>query len=113
MNDHAPKMDCAKKIINICPRKVVLKSKNYQVSLFGLVFVGLPLLIPQNNIIKILLLQFLSAMGPCLFPTKAPFLPHHRKTHWTMLVNNVDLKICLLGTSNSMATQTIFSLGVN
>ena len=36
----------------------------------------------------------------------------HHKTHWTMLVDNVGLKICLLGTSNSMVTLT-FSLGVN
>ena len=36
-----------------------------------------------------------------------------RKTRWTMLVDNVGLKICLLGTSNSMVTLTFFFLGVN
>ena len=32
----------------------------------------------------------------------------HRKTHWTMSVDDVGLKICLWGTSNSMVTLTFF-----
>jgi hypothetical protein len=34
----------------------------------------------------------------------------HRKTYWTMSVDNVGLQIRLFGTSNSMVTLTIFSL---
>ena len=47
-------------------------------------------------------------MCPCLFLTIAPLLPLHRKSGWTMLVDNVRLEICLLGTSNSMVTVTFF-----
>ena len=35
-----------------------------------------------------------------------PFCLSHLKTCWTMLVDNVGLRICLLGTSNSMVTVT-------
>ena len=49
-------------------------------------------------------------MGPLSFSTKAFLLPLHYKTRWTMLVDNVGLTICLLGTSNSMVTLTFFSL---
>ena len=46
--------------------------------------------------------------GPLHFPTRAPLLPSHRKTSWTMSVHNVGLIICLLGTSNSMVSLTDF-----
>jgi hypothetical protein len=36
------------------------------------------------------------------------FCLSHHKTRWTILVNNVGLKICLLGTLNSMVTVTFF-----
>ena len=37
------------------------------------------------------------------------FLCHsHNKTRWTMSVNNVGFKLCLLGTSNFMITLTFF-----
>ena len=47
-------------------------------------------------------------MRPRPFLPKHLFCLSHRKTHWTMLMNNACLKICLLGTSNSMVTLTIF-----
>jgi len=43
-------------------------------------------------------------MGPCLFLLEHLFCLSHRKTYWIMSVDNVGLKICLLGTSNSMVT---------
>jgi hypothetical protein len=51
-------------------------------------------------------------VGPCLFLLEHLFCLSHHKTHWTMLVNNADLAICLLETLNFMITLT-FSLGVN
>ena len=52
-------------------------------------------------------------MGPCLFPVEYIFCLPHRKTHWTMSVDNIELNICLLGISNVMVTLTFFFLGVN
>ena len=45
-------------------------------------------------------------MGPCLFLPEHLFCFSHCKNRWTMLVDNVGLIICLLGTSNSMITMT-------
>ena len=47
-------------------------------------------------------------MGPCRFLLKHLFYLPHRKTRWIMSVDNVGLKTCLLGTSNSMVTLTCF-----
>ena len=47
-------------------------------------------------------------MGPCFIMIEHLFCLSHRKAHWTMLVDNVGLKICLLGTSNSMVTLAFF-----
>ena len=49
-------------------------------------------------------------MGPFLFLPEHLFYFSQHKTCWTMLVDNVGHKMCLLGTSNSMVTLTIFSL---
>ena len=48
-------------------------------------------------------------MGPCLLVQEHLFCLSHRKTRWTMSVDNTCLEICLLGTSNSMVTMTFFS----
>jgi hypothetical protein len=45
-------------------------------------------------------------MGPYLFLLEHLFCLPHRKIRWTTSVNNVGIKICLLGTSNSMVTLT-------
>ena len=47
-------------------------------------------------------------MGPRLFLQERIFCLSHGKTCWTLYVDNVGLKICLLGTSNSMVTLKIF-----
>ena len=44
-------------------------------------------------------------MGTCFPPLPEHlFCLSHRKTRWTMSMDNVGLETCLLGTSNSMAT---------
>ena len=45
-------------------------------------------------------------MGPSLFLLEHLFCLSHRKTRWTMSLDNVGLKICPLETSNSMVTLT-------
>ena len=47
-------------------------------------------------------------MGPCLFYQSTSFVTPHYKTQCTMLVDNVSLKICLLGTLNSKFALTFF-----
>ena len=47
-------------------------------------------------------------MGPCFSLVEHLFCLSHCKTYWTMSVDNVSLKICLLGTSNSMIPLTFF-----
>ena len=50
-------------------------------------------------------------MDPCLFLLEHLFYLSHRKTRWTMSVDNIgQVKICILGTSNFMITLTSFSL---
>ena len=49
-------------------------------------------------------------MGPCFFLQEHLLSLFHRKTHWTISVGIVGLKIYLLGTSNSLVTLTIFQL---
>ena len=47
-------------------------------------------------------------MGPCLFLLEHLFCLSHRNTCWTMLEDDVGLKVCLLGILNSMVTLTCF-----
>ena len=47
-------------------------------------------------------------MGPCFLSYHTTFCLSHRNTRWTMSVDYVGLKICLLGTSTSMVTLTFF-----
>ena len=47
-------------------------------------------------------------MGPCLFLSYHLFCFSHHKTRWTMSVDYAGIKICLLGTSTSMITLTLF-----
>ena len=69
---------------------------------------------PKKNSLEIYYDNFsMPCMGPCLFLLENLFCLSHRKTHWTMFVDNVGLRICLLGTLNSMVTLTNFSLVSN
>jgi hypothetical protein len=56
---------------------------------------------------KFIITSFL-CYGTCLFLREHLFCLSHRKFHWTMPGNNVNLKGCLLGTSNSMVTLKFF-----
>jgi hypothetical protein len=51
--------------------------------------------------------------GPTFFLLEHLFCLSHRNSRWTMSVDNVGLKICLLGTTNSTVTLTFLLLGVN
>jgi hypothetical protein len=46
--------------------------------------------------------------GPLPFKPYHLFCVSHHKTRWTMSMDYVGLKICLMGTSTSMVTLTIF-----
>ena len=63
----------------------------------------------NNNNTSFIITTFL-CHGPLPFYVRARLLPLHHKTHWTMSMDNVGLRICLWGTSNSMVTLTNFSL---
>ena len=47
-------------------------------------------------------------MGPCLFLPEHLICLFHWQTRWTMSVNNVGFKICLLGTSKLVVTLIVF-----
>ena len=101
--------------LNICPKRAYLEIKikikfdhSFVSSCLHLLFS--PEKTPKN-IIPIFLCH--GVMDPCTFLLEHLFYLSHRKTRWTMSINNVGLKICLLRTSNSMVTLTFFSLGVN
>jgi hypothetical protein len=80
------------------------KEKSSTILLSFLVFiVSLP---PQKKNIKNSLHYHFSTMGPCLFLPEHLFSLSHRKTRWTLSMDNVVLKKCLLETSNSTVTLT-------
>ena len=87
------KSECA--IFFYMPRKGNFERKKNQVRPFSC----LCLLFPKTHF---------SAMGPCLFLLEHLFCLSHRKTCWAVLVDNVDLKVRLLGTSNFTVTLTFF-----
>ena len=47
-------------------------------------------------------------MGPYYFLPQHLFCLSHCKTHWTMLMDDLGLVICLWGILNSMVTLTFF-----
>ena len=49
-------------------------------------------------------------MGPCLFLPEHLFCLSHYKIRWTLLVDNVGLKICLLGDLELQSRFDIFPL---
>ena len=104
-NDHAPK---SKRVEIFQKRRFSEKIK-----FDHRVFSCLHLLFPRNHFIKILLQQHFSHMGPYLCTIEHLFCLSHCKTPWTMSMNNVSFKICLLRTLDSMVTVTFFSFGVN
>ena len=94
--------------LNICPKRIVMKKKSsLTILLSSLAFIFSsppqinPLIFYYNNISLPWALAF-------FLPEHLSCLSHHQ-TRWTMSVDNVDLKICLLGTSNFMIALTFFS----
>ena len=83
-----------------------IKNEFWPLSLFLSSFISL------KESIQIWLWQHFFAMGPWLFLLEHLFCLSHRKICWIMSMDNVGLKICLLGTSSSMIILTFF-LGVN
>jgi hypothetical protein len=85
------------------PKKVVSKFDHSLVFIFSF----------PNNIIIYILLKKILCDGPMpFFYHSTSFASPTGKSRWTMLVDNVGLKTCLLGASNFMVTLTFF-LGVN
>ena len=65
----------------------------------------------KNILSKIIIRSFISR-GPLPFSffQARLFCLSHSQTRWTMLADNVGIKICLLETSNSMVNSIILSL---
>ena len=110
-NDHAPKSECAN-FMEYMPKKGSFEKEKKRKIEYSLAFSCLHLPYPpqkknfyHNNIS---LLRVLA-----LFLLECLFCFSHHKTRWTMLAYSVGLKICLLGTSNSMVTLIFFFLCVN
>ena len=66
--------------------------------------------LPHQKFVELLLLQHFDVMGSCscsliCYQTTSFASPQH-KTRWTMSVDNVGLKICLLETLDFMVTLT-------
>ena len=54
--------------------------------------------------------KYFFVLGPYFFLPKHLFCLSHRKPRWTMSVDSVSLKLCLLGTLNSIVALTFFFL---
>ena len=80
------------------------KNSSLAILLSSLVF----LFSSQRHFITFFIIKIFLCHRPLPFSTRAPLLPLLPQIHWTMLVDNVDLKICLLGTSTSMVTLAFF-----
>ena len=65
--------------------------------------------LPWSDFLK-WLKQYFSVMGPFHFLPKRLFCFSHRKTRWSVSVNNVRLKICSCGDLELMITLTFFPL---
>ena len=102
-NDHTLKNECDD-FFNIYPKREVLKNKLQSLT----ILLSSSFLPPQKNH-----WSFYSN-NICLPWALASFLLEHHiclphcKIRWSMSMDDVGLKICLLGTSNSMATLIFF-----
>ena len=82
------------------------KRKSLTILLSSLVIFCLHLLFPKNNS----LINYYEIISMTCPPLPSFFCVlfcfSHRKTRWTMSLDNIGLKICLMGTLNSMVTLT-------
>ena len=104
---------CVCFFFNICPKRAVLKkifkNSSLTILLSSLVFIFGTL---KKITLKFYYNNISLPWAPAFFLLEHLFCLSHRKTRWTMSLDNVGLKICLLGYSDSMVTLTFF-LGVN
>ena len=109
-NDYAPKNECVD-FFNTYPKMVVLTflSLTILLSSSSLHISKFPYIMTRI-ISHHILWQYSFFMGPFLFQPKHLFCLSQCKTRWTMSMDNVSLKICLLRTLNSLVTLTFFSL---
>ena len=104
-NDCAPKSECVD-FYNICPKRVFLDFfPSSTILLSSLVF---SFFTSTKNPLKSHYKNISLPWAIAFFLLKHLFCLSHRKTHWIMSVDNVGLKICILGTSNSMVTLIFF-----
>ena len=91
---------------NICPSREILKKRRSSLTILlsSHVFV---FLFPKKSLINHY--NNISLPCPCLFLPLHIFCLSHRKTRWTVSLDNVSLQICLLETSNFMITPTFIS----
>ena len=102
-NDYTPKSGCADFFIYI-PEKTVLRKKNNRFWPFSC----LHLLSPQYYFIKNYYNNISLSWALAFYLLDDLSCLSHRKIRWTMLVDNVGIKVCLFGTSNSMVTLIFF-----
>ena len=108
-NDYAPKCEYADFFFCICPGREVLKNNlSLTILLSCIVFI---FSFPKNISLKFYFDNIFLSWAPIyFFLLEHLFYVSHCKTHWTMLMDNIGLKLCLLGTSNYMVIMTFFFL---
>jgi hypothetical protein len=105
-NDHAPKSERVEFFIT-CPKRVVLKKKKKSLTILVSSLI-VAFYSSQQNSLKNHFNGISMSWAPSFILLEHIFCLSHHKTRWTMLEDNVGLKICLLGTSNFMVTLTFF-----
>ena len=111
-SDLTPKSECVRWVffLRCMPKRAILNKFKFD---HALVFFGLRLLFPKKKSFEFYYKPFFKTFlchGPLLFLLEYLFCLSHRKTRWTMWVDNVGLRTCLLGTWNFMVTLTFLSL---
>ena len=107
-NEHAPKNGRAEFFLNICPKRAVFKKKSLTILLSCLLLSCLHLLYPEKDFRSRFIIAIFLCHVHLPFSTRALVLPLTLQTDWTMSMDNVGPRICLLGTSNSMITLTFW-----
>ena len=95
-NDHASKSDCVDFFFNISLKTAVLGKKNASLTIFLSSFVFI-FSSPRKHFIINLVWWYFSTMDPYFSLPEHLFYLSHRKTCWTMLVNNVGHKYVFQG----------------
>ena len=104
-NDHAPKCRCVD-IFDTCLKRIAFeKNSSLSILLSSLLFIfSFPIFFFMKTIYNNISLSCTLAF----FYQSTLFSLSHCKTCWTMSMDNIGLKMRLLGTSNTMVTLTFF-----